>query len=164
MDKLEIKNSVSEIENCILKSFNLACEMMVFNFGECIIHSMCLTRIIKNNDILFTTLDYQNWDGEESKNNDEWYFKEIYCNEIVGGRVLSVEISPLNDLKIVMDNGISIEMYVSNGYNHYDDESEQWRLIKRNPDYKPSPDKKHFSLFHIVVNSKSVEKQSDIDD
>lgn len=147
-----MKNIISEIENCILKSFNLACEMMVFDFGECIIHSQCLTRIIKNNDILFTTLDYQQWDGKESKNNDEWFFKEIYCNEIVGGRVLSVEISPLNDVKIIMDNGISIEMYVSNGYNHYDYEAEQYRLMKKSPDV------------HIVVNSKSVEERLDIDD
>ena len=51
---------------------HLACEMMMLTFGEYALHTQCLTRIIHENDILVTTLDYQNWDEIDDKNNDEW--------------------------------------------------------------------------------------------
>ncbi|MDE6520353.1 MAG: hypothetical protein K2K91_07870 [Ruminococcus sp.] len=156
----ELKKCISEITDCTLTEFNLACEMMMFDFGQYIIHSSCLTRIVKNNDILFTTLDYQTWDGENCRNNDEWFFKDKFCDQIVGGRVVSAEINQLNDVKIQLDNGVLIEIFIANGYNHYDDETEQFRLIKKNPDYRQNiDDRSEFSVFHIVVNSKTIEKE-----
>ena len=56
---------------------HLACEMMMFTFGEYALHTQCLTRIIHENDILVTTLDYQNWDGEVDTNNDEWKTQQL---------------------------------------------------------------------------------------
>ena len=41
-----------------LETLNLACEMMMFSFEEYELHAECLTRIIKENDILVTTFDY----------------------------------------------------------------------------------------------------------
>lgn len=157
MNQSELKNILSEIIGCKLVGFSLACEMMMFDFEKYVIHSQCLTRIIKKGNILFTTLDYQNWDGKDDTNNDLWFFKDKYCNEIKGGGVLSVELLPINDLKIILDNGITIEFFISNGYHHYDEENEQWRLIKKDPDYTPSNNEKGFSLFHVVVNNKSIE-------
>ena len=49
-----------------LTELYLACEMMMFSFEEYALHTQCLTRIICKNDILVTTLDYQNWDGDEN--------------------------------------------------------------------------------------------------
>ena len=54
-----------------LDAINLACEMMMFSFENYEFHTQCLTRIICENDILVTTLDYQSWDGEVEDNNDE---------------------------------------------------------------------------------------------
>ena len=49
---------------------------------------------------------------------------------IVGGTVTSVKVNALHDVTIVLDNGINIELFVKNGYHHYDDEQEQWVFFK----------------------------------
>lgn len=126
---------------------HLACEMMMFTFGEYALDTQCLTRIIHENDILVTTLDYQNWDREVDTNNDEWYFVEQYREKIVGGIVMSVEVSALNDVMVVLNNGIRIELINKNGYHHFDDECEQWRLFKIDD----------YSYPHITVYSKTVD-------
>ena len=113
-----------------LDALNMACEMMMFSFEKYELHSQCLTRIICKNDVLVTTLDYQSWDGETEKNNDEWYFVEQNRGKIVGGTVTSVNVNALHDITIVLDNGISIELFVKNGYHHFDDEQEQWVFFK----------------------------------
>lgn len=113
-----------------LDALNMACEMMMFNFGKYALHAQCLTRIICGNDILVTTLDYQSWDGQVEDNNDEWYFVEQNRTKIVGGTVTSVNVNALHDVVIILDNGIKIELFVKNGYHHFDDEQEQWVFFK----------------------------------
>ena len=113
-----------------LVALNMACEMMMFSFEKYELHTQCLTRIFCDNDIFVTTLDYQSWDGETEENNDEWYFVEQNRDKIVGGTVTSVKVNALHDVTIVLDNGISIELFVKNGYHHYDDEQEQWVFFK----------------------------------
>ena len=113
-----------------LDALNMACEMMMFSFEKYELHAQCLTRIICKNDVLVTTLDYQSWDGETEENNDEWFFVEQNRDKIVGGMVISVNVNALHDVTIVLDNGISIELFVKNGYHHYDDEQEQWVFFK----------------------------------
>ena len=113
-----------------LVALNMTCEMMMFSFEKYELHTQCLTRIICDNDILVTTLDYQSWDGETEENNDEWYFVEQNRGKIVGGTVTSVKVNALHDVTIVLDNGISIELFVKNGYHHYDDKQEQWVFFK----------------------------------
>ena len=113
-----------------LVALNMACEMMMFSFGKYELHAQCLTRIISKKDVLVTTLDYQSWDGETEENNDEWYFVEQNRDKIVGGTVTSVKVNALHDVTIVLDNGISIELFVKNGYHHYDDKQEQWVFFK----------------------------------
>ena len=113
-----------------LDDLHLVCELMSFSFEEYAFHALGLTRIIHENDILVTTIDYLNWDEETDTNNDEWYFVEQYRNKIIGGTVISANVSPLHDVVIILDNGIRIETYIKNGYHHYDDECEQWCLFK----------------------------------
>ena len=120
-----------------LDSINLACEMMIFSFEKYALHAQCLTRIICENDIIVTTLDYQSWDGEVEGNNDEWYFVEQNRAKIVGGMVTSVNINSLHDVVIILDNGIKIELFVKNGYHHFDDEHEQWVFFKRHDHSHP---------------------------
>ena len=114
-----------------LDALNMACEMMMFSFENYALHAQCLTRIICENDILVTTLDYQSWDGESDENNDEWYFVEQNRDRIVGGMVTSVNVNTLHDIVIILDNGIRIELFIKNGYNHFDDDHEQWMFFKR---------------------------------
>ncbi len=113
-----------------LDDLHLVCEMMAFSFGDYALHTLCHTRIISDNDILVTTLDYQSWDRQEDKNNDEWYFVEQYRDKIEGGIVTSVNVNSFHDVVIILDNGIRIEMYIKNGYHHFDDECEQWVFFK----------------------------------
>jgi len=143
----KLKEHLQTIVGKQLDSLNLACEMMMFSFGKYALHAQCLTRIICENDILVTTLDYQNWDGEAEDNNDEWYFVEQYRAKIVGGIVTSVNVTPLHDVVIILDNGIRIELFVKNGYHHFDDEHEQWVFFKRHDRSYP----------FITVYSKTVD-------
>ena len=89
-----------------LDDLNLVCEMMMFSFGKLELHAQCFTRIVKNGDILATTQDYQSWDGATDTNNDEWYFIKQYKDEIIGGAVQSIQISPAKDVLIKLDNGV----------------------------------------------------------
>lgn len=120
-----------------LDTLTLACEMMMFSFEGYALHAQCLTRIICGDDVLVTTLDYQSWDGEEEGNNDEWYFVEQHISRIVGGIVVSVNVSPLRDVTIILDNGIRIELLIQNGYHHFDDEHEQWVFFRRHDHSHP---------------------------
>ena len=130
-----------------LDVLNMACEMMMFSFEKYELHAQCLTRIICKNDVLVTTLDYQSCDGETEENNDEWYFVEQNRAKIVGGTVTSVNVNALHDVTIVLDNGISIELFVKNGYQHFDDEQEQWVFFKHHDHSYP----------FITVYNKSVD-------
>ena len=130
-----------------LETINLACEMMMFSFEDYSLHTLCLTRIIQENDILVTTFDYQNWDRKVDKNNDELYFIKKYKKRIVDGTVTSVNITPLHDLQITMDNNILIELFISNGYHHFGDEKEQWIFFRQDDHHYP----------FITVCSKTVD-------
>ena len=130
-----------------LTGLHLACEMMMFSFETFELHTQCLTRIIREDDILVTTLDYQNWDGKDSDNNDERYFADRYTESILDGIVTSVNVSLLYDVTVLLDNGIRIELINKNGYHHFDEECEQWRFFKVDDNSYP----------HITVYSKTVD-------
>ena len=126
----KLKEHIQAIVGKQLTGLNLACEMMMFSFGDYELHAQCFARIILDQELITTTLDYQSWDGENDCNNDEWFFTERYREQIVGGVVLDVEISPIHDLVIQMDNGIRIELFMANGLHHYGEEREQWVFFK----------------------------------
>lgn len=159
MNAFELKNLIAKIVGLPLTVIGYACEMLMFHFGNnemsYAIHGHCLTRIIKNGDILVTTLDYQSWDGEHEENNDEYYNLHKYKMEIEGGRVLSVEVDPLFDVIITLDNGVTIQLLIQNGYSHYDEELEQYRFFEASPD---DTDEVQENLPpHYVVYSKHIE-------
>lgn len=114
------------------KLVDLCCEAEVldFSFGGLVLHAMGCSRVIKGEDILITTLDYQSWDQAESTNNDEWFNMGRFRPGILGGSVASVEVTPWNDLRVRMDNGVMIECLVANACPHYGEEQEQWVLFE----------------------------------
>ena len=122
-------------------------EILDFDFAPLALHAMGCSRVIKNNDILVTTLDYQSWDLEESTHNDECFNVERFYSEIVGGRVVSVAVSPCHDLSIELDNHVVIECRIANAYPHYEEEQEQWVLFE--------PTKDHSGAFLTVYNKHS---------
>ena len=130
------------------KLLHLCCEVEIldFDFTPLALHAMGCSRVIKNNDILVTTLDYQSWDQSESTHNDEWFNVERFRSEITGGTVLSVELSPCHDLRITLDNDVIIECLIANAYPHYDEELEQWVL------FEPTND--HSGAFLTVYNKR----------
>ena len=144
----KLHNYLEQLVGSELKDIKLACQMIILNFDNVGIHCQQFTRVSKNNDILFTTLDYQSWDEEVDTNNDEKYFFDKYRNEIINGIVTKVIYNKFNDLTLIFDNGVIIETFVSNGYNHFVDEVEQWRLLIDTSD----DDSKH-----IVIYNKKVE-------
>ena len=50
-------------------------------------------------------------------------------------------------MRIELDNGVVIEVFVSNGYCHFGEESEQWRFFEKGKTDLPD----------MVVYGKSVE-------
>ena len=153
MENNRLRNEIAKIVGLRLDMVHLAYEMMIFNFGDYSLHTQCLTRIIKNNDILVTTFDYQSWDGEESENNDEWYNLARFKAEIEGGKVLSAEVSPLNDIDIQMDNGVKLQILISNSYAHYDSECEQYRFFNASEEQIKQDKPRHIVVYnkHIVI-------------
>lgn len=146
----KLHNYLDQLVGIKLKDIKLACQMIILDFGNIGIHCQQFTRVSKNDDILFTTLDYQSWDEKVDTNNDEKYFFDKYRNEIIGGGVARIIYNKFNDLTIIFDNGVVIEIFVSNGYNHFVDEIEHWRLLIDTSD----DDSKH-----IVIYNKKVEME-----
>lgn len=113
-----------------LDSISCTCEMLNFEFsGGLALHAFGLTRVIRDDSILLTTADYQSWDQADAAHNDEWFNVDRFRDQIVGGTVLSAEIDALHDLRIRMDNGITIECLIANSQPHYDEEQNQWILF-----------------------------------
>lgn len=131
-----------------LEKMKLVFQMIVLDFEKYGIHCQSFTRVSRNNDILFTTYDYQSWDEKEEINNDERYFFDKYSEDIVNGTVIKVIHNDKNDLTILLDNDVLIEVFVSNGYHHYEEEQEQWRLLI---------DEERGKSQHIVVYNKHIE-------
>lgn len=146
----KLHNYLDQLVGIKLKDIKLACQMIILDFGNIGIHCQQFTRVSKNDDILFTTLDYQNWDEKVDTNNDEKYFFDKYRDEIIGGVVARIIYNKFNDVTIIFDNGVVIEIFVSNGYNYFVDEIENWRLLIDTSD----DDSKH-----IVIYNKKVEME-----
>ncbi len=153
MTVVEFNKLIQNIVGLKLNAIRYACEMLMFDFERYAIHAQCLTRIIKDNDILLTTLDYQSWDGEHEENNDEYYNLAKYKSEIEGGKVLSVEVNPLCDVIIALDNEITIQILIQCSYAHYVEENEQYRFFKVSDD---ETENKKLPP-HYVVYSKHIE-------
>ena len=131
-----------------LERMKLVFQMIVLDFGKYGIHCQSFTRVSRNNDILFTMYDYQSWDEKVDTNNDEKYFFDKYRSEIINGVVIKVIYNKFNDLTLIFDNGVIIETFVSNGYNHFVEEIEQWRLLVDTSDDESK---------HIVIYNKRAE-------
>jgi hypothetical protein len=149
MIRQKIKKYLESLESRCLDDVNLACEMMMFRFGDISIHSQCFTRIIRRERVLLTTLDYQNWDGETDTNNDEWHHLAQYKDIIVKNKVIKTELTDTNDVFIWLQNDICIQMLISNGSHHYGEACEQWRIFENNNKEAP----------HIVVYGETIESQ-----
>lgn len=155
MNYLDLKKSISKILGLRLTNIKCALEMLMFSFEDYVIHVQCLTRIVKKNDILVTTIDYQSWDGENPENNDERYNLEKYKPIILGGKVTSIKLNDLFDLEIALDNDIMIQIFIENSYAHYDEEREQYRFFKTESENETEEQEKNRK--HYVIYSKHVE-------
>lgn len=105
-------------------------EVLILRFGEYEIHATCFARIIHNEKILLTTADYQSWDKKDYKQNDMYLNIANHGVTLIGQTVHSVEVSPLNDLFITLDNGVRIEIFSSEGSHRFSEKSEQWFYYK----------------------------------
>ena len=105
-------------------------EIMILRFGEYEIHVSCFARILHSGKILLTTQDYQSWDEKDHKHNDMYLNIAKYGETLIGQKVRSVEVSPINDLFIVLGNDSRIEIYNSAASHQLSEESEQWFFYK----------------------------------
>lgn len=133
--KKEVQAFANQLIGAKLLSLSCACELLCFGFSNNMaLHASHLCRIISDGDILVTTLDYHSWDELDSKHNDEWENVNRFKDKILGGSVLSAAVNEINDLKIVLDNGIVVECLIANAYSHYTEEQEQWFLFEHTED------------------------------
>ena len=157
MKSFDLQNMLNNIIGLRFVDIKQACEMLMFHFDKYAIHAQCLTRIIKDDDILLATADYQSWDGKNDKNNDEYYNLDKYKSIIEGGTIISVEVNPLCDLFIKLDNDITIQILIQNGYSHYDQEREQYRFFEIGADdenEEQARQRKHYIIYnkHIEID------------
>lgn len=135
MDK-EINDFINLFVGKQLEELNCICEMLDFCFSDdLVLHGLGLTRIFLNDELVITTIDYNAWDQNESKHNDEWFNTEKYKDQIIGGKVTNIFINKSNDLFIELDNGVKIECYIANACPHYQEECEQWILFEHTEDH-----------------------------
>ena len=149
MSRQKIKDYLKELDGRNLDDLNLACEMMMFCFGDISIHSQCFTRIIRNEQILLTTSDYQNWDGENEKHNDMWYNLARHIDLIINKKVIETQLTDTNDLLIWLENDVCIQMFISHSCPHYGDDREQWRIFRQG----------NVDVPHTVVYSQTVQDE-----
>ena len=102
---------VYELVGQVMTDLGAHYEILILRFGEYEIHVSCFARILHNGKILLTTQDYQSWDEKDHKQNDMYLNIAKYGETLIGQKVRSVEVSPINDLFIVLDNDTRIEIY-----------------------------------------------------
>ena len=121
---------VYELVGQVMTDLGAHYEILILRFGEYEIHVSCFARIIHDGKILLTTQDYQSWDEKDHKQNDMYLNIAKYGEALIGQKVRSVEVSPINDLFIVLDNDTRIEIYNSGASHQLSEESEQWFFYK----------------------------------
>jgi tRNA nucleotidyltransferase (CCA-adding enzyme) len=121
---------VYELVGQVMTDLGAHYEILILRFGEYEIHVSCFARILHNGKILLTTQDYQSWDEKDHKQNDMYLNIAKYGETLIGQKVRSVEVSPINDLFIVLDNDTRIEIYNSEASHQLSEESEQWFFYK----------------------------------
>ena len=121
---------VNELVGQTLSDLGAHYEILILRLGEFEIHVSCFARIIHNGKILLTTQDYQSWDEKDYKHNDMYLNIAKHGAILIGQKVRSVEVSPINDLFIVLDNEARIEIFSSDGSHRLSEESEQWFFYK----------------------------------
>ena len=121
---------VYELVGQVMTDLGAHYEILILRFGEYDIHVSCFARIIHDGRILLTTQDYQSWDEKDHKHNDMYLNIAKYGETLIGQKVRSVEVSPINDLFIVLDNDTRIEIYNSEASHQLSEESEQWFFYK----------------------------------
>ena len=121
---------VYELVGQVMTDLGAHYEILILRFGEYEIHVSCFARILHNGKILLATQDYQSWDEKDHKQNDMYLNIAKYGETLIGQKVRSVEVSPINDLFIVLDNDTRIEIYNSEASHQLSEESEQWFFYK----------------------------------
>ena len=121
---------IYELVGQVMTDLGAHYEILILRFGEYEIHVSCFARILHNGKILLTTQDYQSWDEKDHKHNDMYLNIAKHGETLIGQKVRSVEVSPINDLFIVLGNDSRIEIYNSEASHKLSEESEQWFFYK----------------------------------
>lgn len=121
---------IYELVGQTLYDLGVCYDILKLCFGEYEIHVGCFARIVLNDQILLTTEDYNSRDEEDYKHNDMYLNIAKHGANLIGHVVQSVEISAINDLFIVLDNGARIELFNSNGELHFSEGGEQYFFYK----------------------------------
>ena len=140
---------VYELVGQVMTDLGAHYEILILRFGEYEIHVSCFARILHNGKILLTTQDYQSWDEKDHKQNDMYLNIAKYGETLIGQKVRSVEVSPTNDLFIVLDNEHRIEIFSSDGNHRFSEESEQWFFYK--------PKDKVYPYLRVTNNGVEIE-------
>ena len=141
---------VLELIGQTLTDIKVRYDLLMLRFGDYELHASCFTRVLRNHDILFTTMDYQSWDEEEYTHNDMYLNIADWGEKIIGQKVCSIDISPIYDLVIVLDNDTQIEIFNSEGKRRMTEEGEQWFF------YKPEDESYPF----LSVYSKHIHREN----
>ncbi len=138
---------VSELVGQNLTDIGANYEILILKFGEYEVHVSGFARIINGRNIMLTTNDYHSSNDKDYRHNDMYFNIAKFGSELIGRSVINVDVSPINDLFIKLDNEIRIEIFNSSGNLSFSHETEHWFLYK--------PEDKSFP--YISVSSLGVE-------
>lgn len=127
------KNAFSPIFDLIgqtVTDIRVNWDLLIFCFGEYVLHANCFTRVICNQKILLTTMDYQSWDEENYTHNDMYLNIADWGEKIIGQQVKNITISPVYDFVVTLNNDVRIEIYNSDGNHRMCEEPMQWCFFK----------------------------------
>ena len=101
---------------------------------------------------IFDLREYRKYHSNKPENtelNDEWYNLSLHKNLIINNKVIKTELTNSNDLFIWLENEIQLQIFISNGFPHYVEDCEQWRIFENDGDNMP----------HTVVYSNCIQEE-----
>lgn len=129
-------------------------DMMILNFGneiEYSLHISSFVRILRGNEIIFTSADVFFNPNYEQKSDSDDYLIDITIENarklLIGANVVDLDFSELGDVKIKLSNGVVIDIITDCLFNDY----EYFRFIEYSPFYSES---QKFVAKHFIFSYK----------
>lgn len=132
---MEDRYRIDMLWGCCLLTVGRAADLVWWQFEKdgipYALHTQCAFRVTHEGVLLVTRSSiYDVFEDNDDPHNNRVFDKNVVkLNQLLPAKVLQVECSPMNDLRIMTGNQLCIEIFADN-----DAEYEQWRFFRRHVD------------------------------